>query len=212
VLPPANGLHPGEFDIMRKTNRTKKSNRKATARKTTRKAGTSKAITAIAKQFISGLKSGKGFTTVINGIAKKTKKNYNAVCQTLCKSGLCYCTKINGVKVYWPNFTSKATKNTTNITQAAWCQAMVEWCLATGCCTPRQLLNNSTNQKSFVTFCTNCCTKAITGKTAGANTATTGAWMTNWSKSNNRTWKSGKTFKFPTYASRSTGKRARKAA
>jgi hypothetical protein len=231
---PAFGPSTGVSDIMRKTNRTKKTNRKArkttarksaarkttrktgrkTTRKTTRKVGTSKTsktITAIAKQFISGMKSGKGFTTVINGISKKTNKNFSTICQTLTKSGLCFSTKVNGTKVFWPNFTSKATKNTTNAAQATWCQAMVEWCLATGSCTPRQLQNNSGNQKSFLTFCTNCCTKAITGKSA-AGSATTGAWATNWSKSNNRTWKSGKTFKFPTYASRSTSKRTRKAA
>jgi len=202
---------------MRKTNRTKKTTRtarKTTTRKTTRKAGTSKTITAIAKQFISGMKTGKGFTTVINGICKKTGKNYNTICQTLCKSGLCCCCTINGTKIWWPNFTSKASKTTCNTAQAACCQAMVEWCLATGCCTPRQLQNNSKTATTLMTFCCNCCMKAMTGKTFGtnANTNTGGAWMTNWSKSNNRTWKSGKTFKFPTFATRTTGKRTRKAA
>lgn len=193
----------------RKTTKTSRKARSIKAFKTTNKA---KSITAIATQFVSGLKSGKGFTAVINGISKKTGKNFNAVCQTLGAAGLCCSTKINGTKVWWPNFTTTSNKKVVGATQTNWCQAMVEWCLATGCCTPRQLQSNSTNQKNFLAFCTNCCTKAITGKTAGTTNTPNGAWTTNWTNSNNRTWKSGKTFKFPTFASRSTGKRIRKAA
>jgi hypothetical protein len=119
----------------------------------------------IAPAFTSAIKRGMPCWTAVCTIAQRTKKTPTVIFNSLCKAGLCYRQKINGQWIYWPcqvpkKGNSKLIKSChTNLWQ--W---YVEWCLASGFCTPATLHRHCGTQQKFMNWCNKYWTKQFGGQ------------------------------------------------
>jgi hypothetical protein len=135
-----------------------------------------------AKAFITGIKKGTPCHVIVNTIAFKTKKSPTMIWNTLFKAGLVWRQKINNQWIYWPKTGKKTSTANTNTCQANLWQCFVDWCIASGTCTPMQLAFKTGNSKSFMVNCKNYMNKFWTAcgintnfnaTTAGFNSFTT---------------------------------------
>lgn len=163
-----------------------------------------------ASAFKTGVKNGTPCTMIVNSICKRTGKPAPTIWQSLYKAGCCYRQKFNGQWIYWPTFRGKksSTKNCNWCHTNMW-QCFVDWCLCCGWCTPVQLNNNSTSQKTFMNFCTKYWNKqswsAGATKTKTSSKSKTKSWKSSKPKMKKRvskrhpsTWGRSTSFKFPT--------------
>jgi len=219
---------------MRKSNRTWKSSRRTntrgskttrrttarwttrkTSRRTTSRTGTTRhsnttcvtrrwAASPYTQAFVAGCRTGQPCSTVINNICKRTGKNFNTVCASLCKAGVCRGQKFNGQWICWPNF--KVPTNNTWSKKAQWnlWQGFVDWCVTSGYCTPNNLNTKSAtgNQAQFMKNCqslmsTQCTLSGTTKIKPAANLKnSTNTWTAHFPNSTTFAWT--RTFKFPT--------------
>jgi hypothetical protein len=177
----------------------------------------SKTTSPYATTFKSAIKRGTPCSVAVNNIANRTKKSTTVVYNSLFKAGLCYRQKFNGQWVYFACNSGKSNATVTKTCQLNMWQCFVDWCIASGNCTPEQL-NKFSSQNDFMNFCKKFFSKQFTTMTKSNKTS-----VKNSSKSTSRVSKpkskvrknkntAPKSFKFPTVKSRTSGRRVRKAA
>ena len=186
----------------------------------------SKTTSPYASTFKSAINRGTPCSVAVNNIATRTKKSPTVVYNSLYKAGLCSRQKFNGQWVYWATTGKKSNATITKTANWNMWQCFVDWCIASGHCTPTQLSNHCSSQNEFMSFCKKFWAKQFSGTTSSTKStrknkkrSTVKASKTRSSKTKTRTSKSykskstaPKSFKFPTVKSRSTGRRFRKAA
>lgn len=157
-----------------------------------------------APAFTSAINRGTPCWTAVNNIANRTGKTPTVIFNSLCKAGLCFRQKIGGQWIYWPCNTPKKTsgKNQKFCQNNMW-QWFIEWCLATGCCTPNQLHNNCGSQPQFMNFC-----KKFWSRQFSAGTST----KTRKSSKRKSRKPAPRNYKFPTLRSSTSTRRYRKVA
>ncbi|MCA9292174.1 MAG: hypothetical protein KDA25_13660 [Phycisphaerales bacterium] len=123
-----------------------------------------------ATSFKSAMKKGTPCMTAINKIAKRCNKTCTSVCNSLYKAGCVNRQKFNGQWVYWANCpVTKCKASVCNDCQTNMWQCFVDWCIASGCCTPMQLNNCCGSQKAFMASC-----RKFFAKQFSSTTKTTG--------------------------------------
>jgi len=156
--------------------------------------------------FKSAIMRGTPCFVVVNSICQKTGKSPSFVFKSLCNAGLCWRQKFNGSWIYFPTFGKKSNATNTKLAQCNLWQCFIDWCVCSGCCTPKSLKNHCGPQNSFMNFCKKHCTKPFTGTSTGATTK---------SGKKSKPWSSYKgkstSYKFGKYG-KSTGRKYRKAA
>ena len=180
--------------------------------------------------FKSGVKSGTPCNTVISNIAKRTGKPISTICKSLSKANLCFCKKFNGTWICWPTFSCKSSGRQIKACQTNMWQCLVDWCIMNHCCTPKQLNNKCSSQKTFMSYCKSLFGKQISPKSKSKSKSRKSSRKsrtskTYWAKhSPKRThskkysrpsvWgrSSNRSYKFPTYRSRPTTRRYVRAA
>ncbi len=176
-----------------------------------------------ATSFNSAIKRGVPCFTAVQQISKRTGKSPSVIFQSLFNAGCCFRQKVNGQWCYWPA-TGKKSPSFSKPTQNATWQCFIDWCLASGCCTPKQLKSNSSNPSRFFNFLCNCWSKNF-GKPSSFSKSTPSSRWSSPSKSNSkpRTKKSRKpgrtatkSYRFPSFktkkSSTSTTRKYRQAA
>lgn len=166
----------------------------------------SKNTSPYATSFKSAINRGTPCSVAVQNIAKRTKKSPTVVFNSLHKAGLCDRQKFNGQWIYWPSNCKKSSASAVKTCQWNMWQCFVDWCLASGYCTPEQLRKNATSQQAFMNFCKKFWSKQFSASTSRKSTTTT---------SKPRSRKSTPTtsnFKFPTVKSRTPSRRIRTAA
>ncbi|MCZ6837417.1 MAG: hypothetical protein O7G85_16700 [Planctomycetota bacterium] len=134
-----------------------------------------------ATAFNSAIKRGTPCGVAVNNIAKRTGKNPQNVFASLFKAGHCQRQKFNGQFIYWPsNWNSKSNASQRNECQTSMWQCFVDWCIASGNCTPEKLNNNS-SQNEFMAFC-----KKFFGKQYSVGTSSKNSSRTRSSSSSKR--------------------------
>jgi hypothetical protein len=189
-----------------------------------------------ATMFNTGIKKGVPCGIVMNTIAIKTKKSPTVIGQSLFKAGLVWRQKINSQWIYWAKNGKKTINKNINNAQVNLWQCFIDWCIASGVCTPMQVAFKTGNTKNFTKNCSMWVNKFFTanGITTGVKTTTgTSAWKNTWTKSKKRSttgrktskshkaWKKNSwtskhsnngTYKFPMFKNRTTSKKYRAAA
>lgn len=167
-----------------------------------------------ATTFKSAIKRGTPCSVAVNNIATRTKKSPTVVYNSLYKSGLVDRQKFNGQWVYWATFAGKSNATVTKGAQWNLWQCFVDWCIASGNCTPEQLSKKSFSQNEFMTFCKKYWNRQFNTATASRKRSTTKGRKTratNRKRSTTRT-STPRNYKFPTVKPRTTSRRIRKAA
>ncbi len=106
-----------------------------------------------ATSFNSAIKNGTPAGTAVSAIAKRTGKAAPAVFASLHNAGLCHRQKLNNQWIYWPAATVKASATNARTSQLEMWQYFVDWCLASGYCTTKQLSAHAGSQPGFITWC-----------------------------------------------------------
>lgn len=181
----------------------------------------SKNTSPYATTFKSAINRGTPCSVAVNNIATRTKKSPTVVYNSLFKAGLCYRQKFNGQWVYWATNGKKTNATVSKGCQWNMWQNFVDWCIASGWCTPQQLHNHCSSQTEFMNYCKKFWSKQFSGTTTSKkstpkrkSTPKASKPKTRKSTPKNKKWSSStpKTYKFPTVKSRTTGRRIRKAA
>lgn len=182
----------------------------------------SKNTSPYASTFKSAIKRGTPCSVAVNNIATRTKKSPTVVYNSLYKAGLCFRQKFNGQWIYWATEGKKSNATTSKNSQWNMWQCFVDWCIASGFCTPSQLNKYCSSQTQFMNFCKKYWSKQFNGTTSSKTTSKSKkrsavkASKTKVSKPKSKTYKAKstapKSFKFPTVKSRSNNRRFRKAA
>lgn len=154
-----------------------------------------------ASSFKSAINRGTPCWTAICNIASKCNKTPQAVCQSLFKAELVDRCKFNGQWLYWPCCSYKTTATAAKNCQFNMWQHFVEWCMASGCCTPEQLSNCNSSQKAFMTFCRKFWNQQFSGA-MNASTSTKKRASTS-AKSKMKRSTATKSYKFPQTSRRS---------
>ncbi len=161
----------------------------------------SKSKSPFASSFKSAIKRGTPCFVAVQNIASRCNKKPEAVFNSLFKAGFCNRQKFNGQWIYWACEGTKCNATQTKFCQTQMWQWFVDWCIASGCCTPEQLSKKCSSQKEFMTFCKKFFGKQFTGMN------TTGKSKTNSPKAKKSTPKNKKgtpkNFKFPGVKSKS---------
>ncbi len=197
-----------------RTAATTRAKAKTTGRKTTARTTGSKAPTSpFASAFKSAVNRGTPCWNAITNVANRTGKTPKTVCNSLHKAGLIDRCKFNGQWVYWPTFKGKkAPATTTKACQTNMWQHFVDWCIASGFCTPEQLSKHTSSQKAFMTFCRKFWNKqfasgSTSGSTTRRRTSTTKSRSTG-RKPSTRSRTTTRNYKFPQTGTRRTRRAA----
>ncbi len=167
--------------------------------------------------FTSAINRGTPCWTAVTNIASRCNKTPSVVFNSLCKAGLCYRQKFNGTWVYWPcNMPKKCTGKCIKTCQTNMWQSFVEWCLASGCCTPAQMHKHCSSQANFMKWCNKFWSKQFkTGtKTGSKSKPKSKIKSKSKSKGKSKSKSMPHSYKFPTLKSRpgSSTRRYRKVA
>lgn len=153
-----------------------------------------------ATAFKSACKRGTPCSQAVWNISKRTGKSPSVIWNSLCKAGICQKQKFNGQWIYWP--TDQAFCNTTakcaKTCQVNMWQSFVEWCIASGQCTPEQLNKHCNGQQNFMKYC-----RKFFNKQFNTNTTST-------SRKGRKTSGGTSSYKFP--GRQTSGTRKRQAA
>ncbi|MCA9285617.1 MAG: hypothetical protein KDA22_10395 [Phycisphaerales bacterium] len=119
--------------------------------------------------FCNAINRGTPCWTAICNIANRNGTTPNVVGNSLCKAGCCCRQKFNGQWIFFPTFSGKW-----NATQGKKChtnmwQSFVDFCMCSGICTPKQMLNCCGSQAGFVKGCRPFWTKACSTPTPSSN-------------------------------------------
>ncbi len=163
----------------------------------------SKNTSPYATTFKSAIKRGTPCSVAVNNIATRTKKSPTVIYNSLFKAGLCFRQKFNGQWVYWACDGKKSNATTTKSTQWNMWQCFVDWCIASGHCTPEQLNKHCSSQTQFMNYCKKFWSKQFSTTSGSRKSGKTGR------KTGSTTPKS---YKFPTAKGRTGNRRFRKAA
>jgi hypothetical protein len=172
-----------------------------------------------ATSFNSAIKRGVPCWQAVQQISKRTGKNTNVIFQSLYNAGCCFRQKVNGQWCYWPVNGKKCKSTFTKQCQFNTWQNFMDWCIASGFCTPRQFKSNSSSPTKFFNFLCNCWAKSFnkmssasfsTSKSKSKKHTTTKAKSK--SRKTSRRTKTTKAYRFPTMRKHSTSRRYRQAA
>ncbi len=106
-----------------------------------------------ATSFKSAIKRGTPAGIAVDAIAKRSNKRPGAVFSSLHKAGLCHRQKFNGQSVYWACEAKKSTATVSKGLQLDFWQSYIDWCIASGQCTPDQLAGKASSQQEFMNYC-----------------------------------------------------------
>jgi len=106
-----------------------------------------------ATSFKSAIKRGIPAGIAVDAIARRSSKRPSAVFSSLHKAGLCHRQKFNGQSVYWACEASKSTATVAKGLQLDFWQSYIDWCVASGHCTPDQLASKISSQQQFMSYC-----------------------------------------------------------
>jgi hypothetical protein len=159
----------------------------------------------------------------VNTLANRFHTSPQVVCRSLCTAGVCKCQKINGQIVCVPVNGKKCSPTIVKTCQADLWQCFVDWCICSGCCTPRQLISKCGNQNSFMKFCCQYLPKQVPGLfkltsksgTTMKNTkrrSTTRRVKRTTTRARSRRTSTTRFYSFPTFKTRTTTRRYRRAA
>ena len=130
----------------------------------------SKNTSPYATTFKSAINRGTPCSVAVNNIATRTKKSPTVVYNSLFKAGLCFRQKFNGQWVYWATTGKKSNATVTKSTQWNLWQCFIDWCIASGNCTPEQLAKHCSSQSQFMSFCKKYWGKQFTGTSTSKTT------------------------------------------
>ncbi|MBX3372337.1 MAG: hypothetical protein KF817_00745 [Phycisphaeraceae bacterium] len=126
-----------------------------------------------ATPFKSACNRGVSYNAAVLNIANRYGVTVNKVWESLYKSGCCQRQKFNGQWIYFPTTWTKKNLTTSKNAQCSTWQNFIEWCLATGVCTPHTLYNASGTQSAFMKSCRNWWNRQYTGTIATTRTRST---------------------------------------
>jgi len=103
-----------------------------------------------ASSFKSSVNRGTPCSQAVANIARRQGKTPSAVFTSLHRAGLCGRFKYAGSWIWYPTFTPSSTKKS-NGQPELW-QSYIDWCLASGQCTPEQLAEHTGSQAKLASF------------------------------------------------------------
>lgn len=108
------------------------------------------AVSPFASAFRSAISRGTPSTTAVQSIARRRGTTPTAVFQSLHRSGVVQRQRFNGKWVYWPVTATKGKKSNISTIQTNLFQQIIDWAIASGSITPKQLQNAKGSQQQFV--------------------------------------------------------------
>lgn len=109
--------------------------------------------------FNSSIQRGIPCGTAVQQISKRTGKSVSVIFQSLWNAGACNRQKVNGQWIYWPVNGKKSTSSYTKQCQVKMWQNFIDWCVASGTCTSKQLKTWSASPTKFFSFLNTCFNK-----------------------------------------------------
>lgn len=119
-----------------------------------------------ATSFKAAIKRGTPAGMAVNAIAKRCNKRPSAVFSSLHKAGLCHRQKFNGQWIYWACEGKKSTATIAKNLQLETWQCFIDWCIASGQCTPQQLEKKTSSQQEFMNYCRKFFNRQMTSGTS----------------------------------------------
>lgn len=124
-----------------------------------------------ATSFNSAINRGTPCHQAVWNIAKRTNAPVSKVYESLFKAGLCNRQKFNGQWLYWATNGTKTNANNWKESQFNQWQWFVDWAVASGFCTPKQLNNYKGTQQDFMNSCKKFFGKQFNGTTTGVKSS-----------------------------------------
>ena len=102
--------------------------------------------------FSTAIKKGTPCSIAVNDTANRRNMTPTTVFNSLFKAGLCFRQKFNGQWVYWAVEGKKSPATNWKNSQFNMWQNFIDWCIASGQCTPEQIWNNTGSQQEFMNW------------------------------------------------------------
>ena len=126
-----------------------------------------------ATSFKSAIKRGTPAGIAVDAIAQRSNTRPGAVFSSLHKAGLCHRQKFNGQWVYWACEGRKSNATVTKSRQSDFWQSFIDWCVASGHCTPDQLAGKISSQQEFMNYCRGFFNRQFSGASSSSRSGRT---------------------------------------